>query len=110
MDMDEQALFQETPEAAAKRIIREAAPFAAQAISDLATDISVSPSVRLRAAEYIVDRNLGPVNAGAGKDDALEMFLEELNREANKAVPTKFIRGSIERPGNIERPGKDYDQ
>ncbi len=93
---EEQSLFHETPEAAARRIIREAAPFAAQSISDLATDISVSPSVRLRAAEYIIDRNLGPVNAGAGKDDALERFLEELNQEANTAPPIKYVKGSIE--------------
>lgn len=85
MDADEEQLFfKEEPEAAAKRIIRQAAPFAAQSISNLATDLSAPPSVRLRAAEYIIDRNLGPVSAGATRDDALETFLEELNREANK--------------------------
>ncbi len=79
----EHDFFQETPEAAAKRIIREAAPFAAQAISDMATDVTTPPSVRLRASQYIIDRNLGAVGAAAN-DDALEAFLEELNREANK--------------------------
>jgi hypothetical protein len=82
-DFEEQSLFSESPEVAAKRIIRDAAPFAAQAISNMATDLSVSPSVRLRAATYIIDRNLGPVGAGSN-DDALEEFLEQLNREANR--------------------------
>lgn len=81
---DEQNYFKETPEAAAKRILKDAAPFAATAISDMSTDPSVPPSVRLRAAEYIIDRNLGPVSAGANRDEALEEFLRELNADANK--------------------------
>ena len=72
----------ETPEQAASRIIREAAPFAAATLSDLATSELVSPSVRLNAAKYIIDRNLGPVGVGGEKDE-LEQFLLELNREAN---------------------------
>jgi hypothetical protein len=84
MNLDESELYQETPVQAAQRIITEAAPFAAQAISDLATDDAVSPSVRLRAAQYIIDRNLGPVNSEGRQPDVLEDFLLELNREANK--------------------------
>lgn len=81
---EEAKLFSESPEQAATRIIRESAPFAAQAISDLATDDTVSPSVRLNAAKYIIDRNLGPVNATTTGHDELEAFLEELNKTANE--------------------------
>lgn len=80
---EESLLFRETPEEAASRIIREAAPFAAQSISDMATDECTPPSVRLRAAQYIIDRNLGPVSAATAEQDKLEAFLEELSREAN---------------------------
>ncbi len=83
-DLDEASNFSETPEQAATRIIREAAPFAAAAVSELMSDVTVSSSVRFRAAQYIIDRNLGPVNSDAGKVDELERFLTELNREANE--------------------------
>lgn len=87
-DFDETDLFQETPEQASSRIIREAAPFAATAISELVLDSSISPSVRLNAAKYVTDRILGPV----GKDtetDRLEEFFEEIAREANRGSDKK---------------------
>jgi hypothetical protein len=82
-DLNESALWQETPEQAASRIIREAAPFAATAISELVNDASISPSVRLAASKYVTDRILGPV----GKDtetDKLEDFFREIAEEANR--------------------------
>jgi hypothetical protein len=82
-DFEETDFFHETHEQAASRIIREAAPFAATAISELVNDSSISPSVRLAASKYVTDRVLGPV----GKDqetDRLEEFFEEIAREANK--------------------------
>jgi hypothetical protein len=82
-DFDETKMFQETPEQAASRIIKDAAPFAATAISELISDVGVSPSVRLRAAQYVIDRNLGPVGAGQGAD-LLESFFQEIQAEANK--------------------------
>jgi hypothetical protein len=82
-DLNEGALFQETPEQAASRIIKEAAPFAATAISNLVNDETVSPSVRFRAAQYVIDRILGPVGAGQGAD-LLESFFQEIQAEANK--------------------------
>jgi hypothetical protein len=81
-DLNESAMFSETTEQAASRIIREGAPFAATTIVNLASDDAVSPTVRLNAAKYIIDRNLGPV----GKDtavDELESFLNELQDVAN---------------------------
>jgi hypothetical protein len=72
----------ETPEQAASRIIREAAPFAAATLSDLCSNPDVSASVRLNASRYIIDRNLGPVGVGGEKDE-LEQFLLDLQREAN---------------------------
>jgi hypothetical protein len=85
-ELNEQALFNETPEQAASRIIREGAPFAATAIVTMAADDSISPTVRLNAAKYIIDRNLGPV----GKDpeqSELEAFLSELQDVANDGRP-----------------------
>lgn len=80
----ENSFSSETPEQAASRIIRDAAPFAAQAISEMATDDTVAASVRLRAATYIIDRNLGPVGGQGDREDALEQFLKQLNVEANE--------------------------
>jgi hypothetical protein len=83
-ELDESLMFHESPEAAANRIIREAAPFAATAISTMATDDTIAASVRLRAAQYIIDRNLGPVGGQGDRDTDLEKFLQEINREANE--------------------------
>ena len=80
----ETELFQEEPEAAAIRIIREAAPFAAASITSMACDETISPSVRLNAAKYVIDRNLGPVSKEGDKESELEQFLHELQDEANK--------------------------
>ncbi len=82
--LNEEEFFSEAPDVAAKRILRQAAPFAASAISRMAQDDTISPSVRLRAAQYIVDRELGPVGAGNAEKSELETFLEDLSREANK--------------------------
>jgi hypothetical protein len=79
----EAALFREEPEDAAKRIIRVAAPYAAQAISAMAVDDTIAPATRLNAARYIIDRNLGPVGKDEDKMNELEAFLQEINREAN---------------------------
>lgn len=79
--------FREDPDEAASRIIREAAPFAASAISNLATDDTVAPSVRLNAAKYIIDRRLGPVGGTGEREDALEEFLNDLQDMANGKQP-----------------------
>jgi len=80
-------MYSEPPETAATRIIREAAPFAATAISQMATDDTVAASVRLRAAQYIIDRNLGPVGGQGDRDTDLERFLQQLNQVANEGTP-----------------------
>jgi hypothetical protein len=77
---------EETPEQAASRIIRETAPFAAAAISDMINDPTISPTVRLNASKYVIDRNLGPIGGGGEKDE-LEQFLLELQNEANNPRP-----------------------
>jgi hypothetical protein len=82
--LPETEFFSEEPEAAAIRIIREAAPFAAASITSIAADETISPSVRLNAAKYIIDRNLGPVGKDGDKESELEQFLLELQNEANK--------------------------
>jgi hypothetical protein len=82
----ENEYFHEDPIVAAQRIVKENAPFAAQAIASLATDDTVSPSVRLNAAKYLVDRNLGPVGL-PDKADELDDFLRELQGMANGERP-----------------------
>jgi hypothetical protein len=83
-ELNEMQFFSEKPIEAAKRIIEESAPFAAQSIATMATDDTIAASVRLRAAQYIVDRNLGPVGQGGDEQGRLEAFLEELSTEANR--------------------------
>jgi hypothetical protein len=83
-DLDETELFSETPEQAASRILRDAAPFAAASIASIAADEGASPTVRLNAAKYIIDRNLGPIGVGTGDVDPLEEFLNQLNEDANR--------------------------
>jgi hypothetical protein len=43
----------------ADRIIEDAAPLAAYSIVELATDLDVDDGVRLRAAQYVLDRTSG---------------------------------------------------
>ncbi|SRR6266487_3660913 len=82
--LNETEFFSEEPEAAATRIIREAAPFAAASVTSMAVDDTISPSVRLSAAKYVIDRNLGPVSKEGDRESELEEFLRNLNEEANK--------------------------
>lgn len=82
--LNETEYFSEDPIQSAQRIIKESAPFAAQSIASMAIDDTIAASVRLRAAQYIVDRNLGPVGASGDEQGKLEAFLEELNTEANR--------------------------
>jgi len=88
--LDESAMFgfASDPIEAAKKILRDGAPFAASAITTMSTDEAIAPSVRLNAAKYIIDRQLGPVGGqGEGADDLLAAFLEELNDVANGKAP-----------------------
>jgi len=88
--LDEASFYGEKddPIATAKRLIREGAPFAATSIINMASDDTIAPSVKLRAAQYIVDRNLGPVGGqGDGAEDLLQDFLQELNDVANGKAP-----------------------
>lgn len=72
---------EETPASRTKRIFDQGGPFAAAQIIDLVHN-SPSDSIKLRAAQYVVDRVLGPV----GKDeqqDALQEFLQGIEKLAN---------------------------
>jgi hypothetical protein len=72
---------EENPKERASRIFDEGAPFAAAAIIDLVHN-SDNDNTRLRAAQYVVDRVLGPV----GKEeqtDALDEFLKDIANIAN---------------------------
>lgn len=81
----EQEFFSDaSPEDAARRIIRENAPFAATNIVQIAGDDTISASVRLRASQYLLDRSLGPPGADQGKDGDLEAFLKEIQNAANQ--------------------------
>jgi hypothetical protein len=69
------------PAGRTKRIFEENAPFAAAAIIDIMNN-STNDNTRLRAAQEIVARVIGPV----GKDDsaaALDEFLQGIERLAN---------------------------
>lgn len=71
----------ETPAMRTKRIFEENAPFAAAAIIDI-MNTATNDNTRLRAAQEVVSRVLGPV----GKDDAtaaLDEFLSGIERLAN---------------------------
>lgn len=64
---DERVVMNESPAKMARRLLEEALPQAILTIRKL-TDMGTSDSTRLRAATYIIDRNLGPV----GSDTNLE--------------------------------------
>jgi hypothetical protein len=57
---DERTLMAESPEKQARRLLEEALPGAILTVRKLSQTAS-SDATRLRAAQYIVDRNLGPV-------------------------------------------------
>lgn len=82
MDAFEKDLYgEEGHEGRTKRIFITAGPFAAKQIVDLMEN-GTSDAVRLRAAQYVVDRVLGPL----GKEeqvDALDEFLKGMEKLAN---------------------------
>ncbi len=72
---------EENPRERATRVFEENAPFAAAAIIDLVHN-AANDNTKLRAAQYVVDRVLGPV----GKEeqtDALDEFLKGIEKLAN---------------------------
>jgi hypothetical protein len=71
----------ESPRARTSRLFLENAPFAAAAIIDLANN-AANDNTRLRAAEYVVDRVLGPVGREES-EDALDKFLKGIEAVAN---------------------------
>jgi hypothetical protein len=71
----------ETREARAQRLLSENAPFAAAAVIDVMNS-SLNDNTRLRAAQEILARTLGPI----GKDDqegTLDKFIKGLEQMAN---------------------------
>jgi hypothetical protein len=82
-ELDESSMFGEDPLATAKRILTDGAPFAAAQIVAMSTDDTIAPTVKLRAAQYIIDRGLGPVGGSGDADDLLGDFLQELQNVAN---------------------------
>jgi hypothetical protein len=75
---EEAPLYNETPEQQAKRIFIENLPLAAQSIAHIAA-YSVNEPVRFRAAQYIVERNLGRLvdaNALSTNDPFSELLAE----------------------------------
>jgi hypothetical protein len=73
----------ETNETRAQRLLTESAPFAAAAVIDVMNS-SLNDNTRLRAAQEILARTLGPI----GKDDqegTLDKFLKGLEQMANGA-------------------------
>jgi len=71
----------EPPRERAARIFEENAPFAAAAIIDLCHN-ATSDNTRLRAAQYVVDRVLGPVGREE-QADILAEFLSSIEGLAN---------------------------
>jgi len=71
----------EPPKERAQRIFDENAPFAAAAIIDLVHN-ATSDSIRLRAAQYVTDRVLGPVGREE-QQDVLNEFLKGIEGMAN---------------------------
>ena len=72
---------EEDPKARTQRIFTENAPFAAAAIIDLIHN-ATSDSIRLRAAQYVTDRVLGPVGKEE-QSDVLKEFLAGIEGLAN---------------------------
>jgi hypothetical protein len=71
----------ETNEHRAQRLLTESAPFAAAAVIDV-MNTSMNDNTRLRAAQEILARTLGPI----GRDDqdgALDSFIRGLEKMAN---------------------------
>lgn len=64
-----------------KRVFEENAPFAAAAIIDLVHN-APNDNTRLRAAQYVVDRVLGPLGKEE-QQDALAEFLAGIESLAN---------------------------
>lgn len=71
----------ESPKLRAQRIFEENAPFAATAIIDIMNS-ATSDAVRLRAAQHVVDRVIGPVGKEE-QEDALDKFLKGMEALAN---------------------------
>jgi len=72
---------EEDPRKRTQRIFEENAPFAAAAIIDLVHN-ATSDSIRLRAAQYVTDRVLGPLGREE-QQDALNEFLKGIEGMAN---------------------------
>jgi hypothetical protein len=73
----------ETNDARAQRLLNENAPFAAAAVIDVMNS-SLNDNTRLRAAQEILARTLGPI----GKDDqegTLDKFIQGLEDMANRS-------------------------
>jgi|tagenome__1003787_1003787.scaffolds.fasta_scaffold20707802_1 hypothetical protein len=86
-EIDAELFGGETPSARAKKIFEHGAPFAAAAIVNLVHN-GANDSIKLRAAQEVVNRVLGPL----GKDDqqdALNQFLAGIEEIANEPHRTK---------------------
>lgn len=81
---DERALMSETFEDMGRRLIKESLPVAIRVITDMAAK-GGTDTIRLKAAQYIVDRNLGPVAAGGG--DLPKSKREELLDQITTTIP-----------------------
>jgi hypothetical protein len=72
---------EENPKIRTQRLFEENAPFAAAAIIDLVHN-ATSDSIRLRSAQYVVDRVLGPLGREE-QQDVLQEFLKGIEGMAN---------------------------
>jgi hypothetical protein len=106
--VEEAPLYGETPEMQAKRIFKENLPLAAQSIAHTAA-YSPNESVRLKAATYIVERNLGRlVDANAlSTDDPFELLLADCVAELQPDGPLVAINTVSPLDSLIDRSNTD---
>ena len=69
----------QSEEEVSRRIFREGLVPATQAIVHLA-NYGTNDNVRFRAATYVVERNLGPIASGLGKDEEWEALVKNIMR------------------------------
>ena len=77
-----ESAFEADPMKAAQKTLEQNAPFAVAAVLDIMHN-SLNDNTRLRAAQEVLARSLGPI----GKDDqqgTLEAFLKDMERLANE--------------------------
>jgi hypothetical protein len=99
--MERQVYPTKTPMDHAKEILENSLPLAAQAVAHMAVH-SGNENTRLRAAQYIIDRNMGRIGdpEKVGSDDLLMSFLQGIENEVNAQHASRDARDAESEAAN----------